>query len=187
MASQSKPQANNIFKESTKLRIRLWNVRSVEKRKEELQSMLSNLDILICVESWLKPTKDINFPKFNTIRVDRADTRGGGIVVFVAKHLKIDSIKCDSIKKINSLESLTFKVTNVNPATSFIVIYKIPSIKITQQEWDTLFALAELYSPSLVLGDFDAHNEIWNCDSTDLTGEHSQESSGTHNFFPDKS
>jgi len=62
----------------TKLRLMFWNPRSISKKKEELKKILTDLDIFICVESWLtREAKEFNFTGFKTFRKDRQHSRGG--------------------------------------------------------------------------------------------------------------
>lgn len=43
---------------SKSLRILYWNARSIAKRKSELSDLLSNIDIFLCVESWIRDPEE---------------------------------------------------------------------------------------------------------------------------------
>lgn len=62
------------------LRILYWNLRSYERRQPELQTIIKDIDILICAETRLRPkdTRSCSFPGFHTIRQDREYGGGGG-------------------------------------------------------------------------------------------------------------
>ena len=74
------------------LKILQWNSRSV-KNRHELSNYADNYDIIVIIESWLKPTENFNLKGFNTVRYDRVinlnnnndNTVGGGIVIFIKK------------------------------------------------------------------------------------------------------
>ena len=63
------------------LKILFWNIRSAKQRKNELQEILQNIDVLVCVESWLKSKDLFQVPRFVTYRQDRQIIQGGGILV----------------------------------------------------------------------------------------------------------
>ena len=48
------------------LKILFWNARSILQRSPEIQDMLKKVDILICVESWLKAEDNIHQAGFLT-------------------------------------------------------------------------------------------------------------------------
>ena len=43
------------------LKILFWNARSINKRKNELVSILEGIDIFVCVESWLNEKDETIF------------------------------------------------------------------------------------------------------------------------------
>ena len=53
MSNKKQNESNNTLK------VCFWNARSINKRKNELPDILKDLDIFICVESWLND-KDKN-------------------------------------------------------------------------------------------------------------------------------
>ena len=44
------------------LKILFWNCRSINKRKKELHKILEDLDMFVCVESWLSDRPPSIFP-----------------------------------------------------------------------------------------------------------------------------
>ena len=53
------------------LKILFWNTRSLCTRKEELEKIIKNYNIIVCVESWLtvnSPYSNFTFPGFLTLR-----------------------------------------------------------------------------------------------------------------------
>ena len=66
-----------------KINILYWNARSINKHKEELENHLQQVDIFICVESWLKEKDKINFKGFNCVQKDRPENSDGGILILI--------------------------------------------------------------------------------------------------------
>ena len=72
---------NNINK---LLKFCFWNARSINQRRNELPDILKNLDIFICVESWLADNDKNNDYIFSSDFVQYKKNRtyavGGGIL-----------------------------------------------------------------------------------------------------------
>lgn len=75
------------------IKVTFWNCRSINNKQMEILHLSSNTDILICVEAWLKPQISFEIPGFNSVRKDRWGNRGGGIIIFIAKHLKFKTME----------------------------------------------------------------------------------------------
>lgn len=67
------------------LKILYWNTRSFKKRREEIEKLLKDIDIVVCVESWLSQDIGVQYPGFVTFRKGRVNSKGGGILIFVRK------------------------------------------------------------------------------------------------------
>ena len=79
------------------LKILYWNARSYKQRRLDLPSVLKNIDIFICVESWLPPEdviRNSDVPTgFIVYRKDRSHSKGGGILIFIRKNLEFFEIE----------------------------------------------------------------------------------------------
>jgi len=80
------------------LNILYINIRSLVKKLEELQNIISiiDVDLVIVTESWLREelAPYYNIPGFEAMHTCRKDKRGGGISIF-AKH-NIEISQCES-------------------------------------------------------------------------------------------
>ncbi len=106
------------------------NVRSVVSKTEQLTHLLlnSNLDYLCLSETWLQQSTPINVysvPRYQCFRRNRAEGRGGGVLIYVK-----DNIKCERIifKEAGTLEYVALKII-LSRQMSFILIalYRPPS------------------------------------------------------------
>ena len=164
------------------LRIIFWNARSVIKQKEELQTFLQDVDILVCVESWLNENKSFQFPGFVSFRKDRPSSTGGGIVLLIRKNIAYKEI--DNLATPNlSVELCGLRITNTNPALSIYVCYRVPGDTLSQEQWEVVFSIFNLGCNDVFLGDFNAHHELWNCRKTDLNGKYLLECVKKAKFF----
>ncbi|XP_076235116.1 uncharacterized protein LOC143179689 [Calliopsis andreniformis] len=124
---------------------------STNRRLDEIRSILDNVDILVCVESWLSPDKNLRRPSgFLTLRRDRTHARGGGIIFCIRKYL--------AYSKISDL---------VSPAESVeLLAYLAPGYTLSQNQWDSILLNTSRLENCIVMRDFNAHNVLWNCEYT---------------------
>ncbi|XP_058810377.1 uncharacterized protein LOC131675415 [Phymastichus coffea] len=177
--------SNKIYKTSD-LKILFWNARSINKRKEELPSLLKDIDIFICVESWLKDknieNEKIIAPGFVQYKKNRTHSTGGGILIMVRKNIAYREIK--KIKSPDqSVEVCGIILTNTKPSLDIIVSYRTPGNVLSQEHWHNIIQNINTNRPSILVGDFNAHNTIWNCSYTDKNGERLYESTDEANLY----
>ena len=122
--------------ESFNLRI-YWNARSILPRLDELSQIVTNCDIFICVESWLKPEKNIQLPHCITYRKDRVDRHGGGILVLIRKNIAFAEIVNIEYPH-DSIEICGIKIKNVKPNFNIIVCYRTPGLTHSQEHWEKI-------------------------------------------------
>lgn len=154
---------------SSTVRTIFWNTRSFLQRRNEIANVLQNLDIFICVESWLSEKDYIRFPEFYVFRRDRTHSRGGGILILIRKALDFQEIN-NITSPDDSVEICGIQLTNVYPSFDILICYRSPGLTLTQKKWDMI--VQNLKSDnSLLLGDFNAHSTSWNCNHTDANGQ----------------
>ena len=122
---------NHINNNAKSLRISYWNARSINKRKYELPQLLKNIDIFLCVESWLKDTPGNTSnrqhvstlaPGFVQLLVIWDRSRNGGGILMVRKSIAFQEIPIDSPDY--SVEICKFRLTNTIPSIDIIVCYR---------------------------------------------------------------
>ena len=167
---------------TTKLRIIYWNARSAVNKKEEIEFIIKNIDILIIVESWLNEFDTFVFSGFNTLRKDRLYGCGGGIVFLIRK--SYNYIEISNIANPNNIVELCgVKITNMEKPVSLIACYKPPDVNLTIQEWDLLLSNTRNDNRCLLVGDFNSSNEAWNCTTTDANGRKLYDSIINHDLY----
>lgn len=151
------------------IRTVFWNGRSDLKHKHELHQILKDIDVLVCVESWLKPGDQFRYPQFNCIRKDRNDRPGGGIIFLIRKNLSyVELTEVTSPDK--NVEVCACRITNVVTPFNIVAHYKVPGCTLAQAIWNEIFGNASSTYPSLIVGDFNAHSVEWNCEHSDSNG-----------------
>ena len=173
-------------KKRNALKFLFWNARGLNKRFQELPGLLSDLDIFICVESWLRVDKDykkkINYSGFYTFREDRLDSRGGGIAIMVRKNIAYVEIT-DIVSPDTSVELCGIRITNTVPSLDLIFCYRTPGSTLTQAQWDMVVNNVNNNNHCILVDDFNAHNQPWNCTRSDTNGERFNNSIHKHDLL----
>ena len=140
-----------------------WNVRGlISKWAEVKRFFLLLAPIVIAVqETWFLPTDPYNFSlsQYNLFRFDNVtgDRRHGGVALYVNKdftHTEID---------INTpLQAVACTVRLNGRKVDFCSVYIAPNHDNTELLTHLNQLVAQFQNPFILLGDFNAHNPIWN-------------------------
>ena len=154
------------------LKILFWNARSIKNRLSKLPNIVNNIDIFICVETWLTAESNvtnINVPGFLVFRKDRQHSKGGGILLLIRKN--IGYIELSNITTPNqSVEMCGIHITSTKPSINIIACYRTPGYTLSHEEWNTIIENTNNLSNCVLIGDFNSHNKFWNCEKNDLNG-----------------
>lgn len=166
---------------NTDIKILFWNTRSLRLRLEEIQSIINEIDILVCVETWLTSKENIHFPGFSTFRKDRTHSRGGGIAIFIRKNLAFHELINVTSPSL-SVEICGIQINNIHPPLDLLACYRTPGHILTQEEWNIIIQNTQT-SNCILMGDFNAHHTNWNCRYTDSNGEKLSYAIDSHDLF----
>ena len=176
---------DNLPNKSKLLSILFWNARSINKRKHELETLLKNIDVFLCVESWLQDSDDrkdhIYASGFVQYKHNRKNHRGGGILIMVRKTIAFDEISIISPHK--SVELCGIQLTNANPTLNIVVCYRVPGFTLLQSIWDSIVQSLDNTQAGILVGDFNSHNIICNCTHSDTNGKHLAKSINENDLF----
>lgn len=75
------------------------------------------------------------------------------------------------------------RIINTNPSLELYVCYRSPGNTLMKNEWDTIVNNLDNNKNCILVGDFNAHNQFWNCAKTDLNGERFFQSIDEHDLF----
>ena len=166
---------DNLNKEN--LKFLFWNSRSIVNiliHYEELQKIAGNLDVFVCIESWLTDktpaAKNFHTSGFKTFRKDREISQGGDILALIRNSLafvELPNINCSD----KFVEFADFRITNVYPSLNVVICYRPPSYTLSQDIWDEIFKNINTSEPIIFMGDFNSHHKFWNCLNNDTDGE----------------
>ena len=146
-----------------------WNCRGFRPNYEEIRHLISdfNPSILALQETYFRANDNVNlrgFDHYFKTSVSEANGRAiGGCSIFVKKGVPHEPVDVDT-----DLQVATVKVS-LHRTFTICCIYISPSCTVAQKQLDNL--VNQLPQPFLLVGDFNAHNELWGSYKCDSLGE----------------
>lgn len=157
---------------TSSIRLGLWNARSLKNKLNDIKILANEFDILCITETWLNSKYNaFNVKGFNVYRNDRDNNlRGGGVCVIINNKIlhKLNTINCQEMKET---ESISITIFNAERETDIIVAYKKPDLKWDKQNWSNFLSNRRRDVDTIFMGDFNAKNPLWNCNSTNREGQ----------------
>lgn len=153
------------------VRILQWNCNSYTQREAHLHQISENYDIIILVETKLNDSSQISIPNFTTIRRDRLDTRGGGIIIAIKNDIPFSTL--DTVLHIPStLETLAATVNINGTEISIVAVYRPPRDPFPIHLWNRLIDSIPNRQATGIGGDSNCHNAAWGSNRTDNIADH---------------
>lgn len=157
-----------------KLKIHLINTRSLVKdaRKIELTNLISNHnpDLVLVNETSLKPRYKFGINKYNLIRNDRLNERGGGTMIIFRESFDHSHLHLQHQMQTFEYTAIVLNCIN-NTKIIIITIYKSRHA-IDTKELNILLEEAKKISQMIIMaGDYNAHHTEWHCKSTNSEGK----------------
>ena len=140
-----------------KIKVCHLNVRSLLAHFADLKRFLemNDFDIVTLSETWLKSSVDSNnvlIGGFSLVRRDRADSRGGGVAMYIK-----NSLKYVVLENSENLEDVWIALKLKNITVAIGCLYRPPnlnSIFFINEFETTLFNLLPRFDQTVCLGDF---------------------------------
>jgi len=145
----------------------IFNARSLSNKLNEFHQLLycKKYDVICVTETWLHDgipcgLLDPN-SKYSILRKDRVVSQGGGVAVFVARHLHFVEVTID--QSFTDLELLCFDLLMPTCKLRLFVIYRPPYHDLSATKYiDSLIRCFEQYRRNncvnIVVGDFNCPN-----------------------------
>jgi exonuclease III len=145
-----------------------WNIRGLRAKYNELLILVQSFQL---VAFCLQELKISNFYEFGNrqcslvsklLNVDNSNTHTGGSGILIRK-----DILHSEIKLYSPLQALACRISVPEPI--FVSSVYLPPSS-TWNRNDLLSLVSELPPPVLLMGDFNSHNTLWGCCSTNQKG-----------------
>jgi exonuclease III len=152
------------------LNVLQWNARSILPKKHFLQNFLQQhkINVAAICETWLAEGSSFSIQGYDILRHDRQDGFGG-VLLAIDKNLQYDIVKFSSPVQ-TQMEYITVNViTKCNgQKLQITVAYDGSFSRLDLENLKKQFE--HLQSPSLILGDFNAHHNSWGDHTNDQRG-----------------
>lgn len=151
------------------LNIVQWNAQSLISNLHAFTYFLynNNIHIALVSETWLKPGKSIKIKGYNIERLD-IGSKHNGVAILIQNNLSYNKLVTYND---SSLQNLAIQLHFNSEIISMISFYS-PTLaspcNFTYSYLDNL--IKSVPGPLIMAGDFNAHNTIWGCSSTDSRG-----------------
>ena len=128
-------------------------------------------------ETWLKSTREPVFINYTSVFKHRPDRAGGGIAVLIRNDFHYTLKDLDMYPE-GKLEIQGITVHNKHGQVDILNLYN-PNQNVLETEFDHYFA--QLRNGKVVVGDFNAHHQLWDTRSANnITGNNLAESLDNH-------
>lgn len=155
-----------------------WNADGIKIKRATTIDFLQrhNIDVACISETHLIPVENFKIPGYNIIRNDRnAPFASGGVLILVKKSLKYHEI---ILPQLINLEATAVNLTmRNNKKIKIIAAYQPPSKRIMEEDITTIF---RENTPTLLLGDLNSKNTVWECRATNPNGQRLQKIISTY-------
>ena len=147
------------------LKILNWNASSVISKKAEFQHLLHRLSIdIACVsETFLKPHISFNIPHYSIYRTDRV-THGGGTAILIKSTIPHAHTP---LTNLTNIETTTIALYLGKDKILLSACYKPPNKILFPSDLDAILPRA---TTAVAIGDFNAKNTVYHCNSTNSAG-----------------
>jgi len=135
-----------------------WNCRGFRRNLDEIKNLIRDYDpMALCLqETYTGPGKTIDFRQYSSYHCHAISTDGrsiGGVTLMIKKSVPHRQVPLRSDIQAVAITFSGFKTITL------CSIYLPPSFKLEQKDLEDL--VDQLPSPFMLVGDFNAHNDIW--------------------------
>ena len=143
-----------------------WNCNGLRNHQQELKQHLAsendrNYDIICIQETRLKAEHSFSLPGYQSVRKDRINNKGGGLLTLIRDGISF------TINTLNSeIEAINVKIKLINGYISVVNLYLPPATCLSSND------LAIFFQPkTLIVGDLNAKSKLWGSEFPDARGK----------------
>lgn len=156
------------FKIGSKTNIIQWNINGVNAHIAELRHIIFEFSpYIICLqETLLKEKQNHSLNGYNVYRTDGVSDRRarGGVATYICHDFNSEEITLNN----TDIEVVLVKI--FYPIELYICnMYLPPNLRVTSSDINNI--IRQIPGNFLLVGDFNAHSQVWNCKHLDVRGQ----------------
>lgn len=156
-------------KHTGNLKLTHWNCRGLRGKLPEIQYLANEFDILCLQETLLTDTFNLSLKEFNILRRDIGNIGERGVCTMIHKNLTFTLINMDLFTH-SSWELLAISIPFLNSRLLIINVYRYPNQVTPARILKKFFDYCNRFEYFLLISDFNAHHQAWNCDKNNKIG-----------------
>lgn len=160
--------------EPRSIRIANWNARSIRAKKIELSNFLAQqtIDVGVITETRLNPATNFSLPAHIMIRLDRPNSRGGGVAIIIKHGIRYEILPHP---KTSIIEAIGVKIHALHGDIELFAVY-VPRQCVDSNGTSKLFVedlqkLTNNRTGFVVAGDLNARHTLWQNRKSNKNGD----------------
>lgn len=153
-------------------KIMTWNAQSIYKKKQEFFNFLINddIDIALITETCLSNNLSLSHHLFKVYRLDRVDSRGGGVAILIRRTISHELLPCPGTKVIEAISIRVF-LNNRNFVVTCAYFPGSQDLSVLRDFKEDILLLTN--STNFIIGgDLNARHSLWNCSRCNRAGDY---------------
>ncbi|KYM97369.1 Pol polyprotein [Cyphomyrmex costatus] len=157
-------------KGSAPLSVFQWNCRGLMGNLSQVQSLLSQQDLVCLQETLLKPDSTFNSSGHAQLRADITSAGDRGVAMLIRNSLRFDPVDLSAFSHPSwEIQGAAFTTRDSSTLVIFNV-YRHCNVATPAQVIRALLTFSSSFNHALIVGDLNAHYTSWFCDLSDTVG-----------------
>lgn len=171
---------HNVNRTIQNLTILNFNANGLKKQRSLFIAFLSrhNVDIACISETHLIPTEPLRIPGYRIYRHDRtAEQASGGAAILIRRNIEHHPL---DLGELQTLEAVSIAININDELHTLIAAYKRPIARWSENDVKLIF---DNTKRTMVVGDLNSKNIIWNCRTNNPSGHTLNELCGRYSIY----
>jgi len=149
----------------------------------DILHLAKSFQVLCIQESLLLPLTNFNVPGFFCIRSDISSPGARGLCLLIRQDYRFSLVDLNHLSHPSVELQAIFLHCSLDSPVLIVNLYRHPNSKTPFTFFSNLFSAASAHKYSLILGDFNAHHQVWSDDKIDEQGDAIVRACDAHNLI----
>lgn len=153
------------------LKVVQWNSRGFSDKVRLNAIDFKDIDVMCVQETLLGENRNLLIRNFWVIRKDMKGQGDRGVCFAIRRGIEFAKFDMEWYgHRSIEIQGIKVKIKDKDKEILIVNVYRHPSSRTPRAVWENLFELRRIYPYMLVVGDFNAHHQLWGCASGDAEG-----------------